>query len=93
MKTKTIEHTKGEWDVIHVKTEDGLKRGTHEHHFQVVTKAQDHDNHIAQANANLISAAPDLLHSLEYLLRNFDSGRNSAEAIVKANAAIKKATK
>lgn len=68
METKTIEHTQGEWEVFHIKTEDGFKKGTHEHYFQVVTEKQEHNNKIGQANANLIAAAPEMLNALEYVL-------------------------
>lgn len=96
MKTKTIEHSKGEWDVIHVKTEEGFKKRTLEHYFQVVTKEQEHDNHIAQANANLIAAAPDLLAVLTMLysytsMEEWDM--NTFKIMMsQAKEAIKKAT-
>jgi hypothetical protein len=90
MKTKTIEHTQGEWTVNHIKTEEGRKKGTHEHYFQVVTEAQDHNNKIGQANANLIAAAPEMLQALEYVL-SWSEGNIISLDTKKIKAAIEKA--
>lgn len=43
-------------------------------------------------NVPLFRAAPELLEALIFLLKNFDSEKDSAKAIVDANKAIKKAT-
>lgn len=45
------------------------------------------------ANARLIAAAPDLLEALEGMIEGFDvDDRYASEAVLKARAALKKAT-
>lgn len=81
----TEKHTQGDWKV---------------QTFGEIVKVVTEDEHVAscyantkecKANAKLIARAPELLRALDYLLRNFDSEKNCAQAIIRANEAIKQA--
>jgi len=85
----TEKHTQGEW-----------WKYQSDSNISILASKDKKDTHIAQidnntkediANAKLIASAPELLRALDYLLRNFDSEKNCAQAIIRANEAIKQA--
>jgi len=65
---------------------EARRDGKNEPHYEVSKEE-------AEANARLLSAAPDLLYAVQDLLRRFDHHEASAyDCIVAARAAVAKAT-
>lgn len=97
-------HTPGPWTCHqphHRGLVSGIVRDKH-NRFVCTTASPDtgeynRDHNEIDANARLISLAPSLIaenkrlrEALVYMLKNFDSEKNNAEAIAKAHQALKK---
>jgi len=86
-----IERDRGDGKVIAISNPgDGWER------LYVEVCSDDCDREVAQANARLIAAAPDLLEALKAIKESAEDGRDCPEWLLErlqdANAALRKAT-